>query len=367
MPSIAEVTASLESFARLTLAAEWDNVGLLVGTASHSVQRVMTCLSVTPVSAEEAIERSAQLIISHHPVLFRATKRLTADTTEGRVLLDLIRAGIAVYSPHTAFDNCPGGINDSLADQLGLVEVAPLRQRSVLSRQDKIVVFVPEDDVVAVSEAAFAAGAGIIGKYDRCSFRQAGTGTFRGAADSNPTIGSPGVSEEVAEWRLELVCPKAKLAAVLAAVRGAHSYETPAIDIYPLEAEPGPGEGRIGKLAKPCTLGELATRAKQRLGAAMVGMVGDASQTIGTLALACGAAGEFLADAVRLQADAFLTGEARFHECLEAQARGIGLLLPGHHATERPAVEQLANRVARQFPELEVWPSQRERDPVVWY
>lgn len=366
MPNLNEIIAALESFAPLRLAAEWDNVGLLLGSRDREVSRVMTCLTLTPASATEAVARGADLVVSHHPLLFRGTKRLTSDTTEGRVVLELLRGGVAVYSPHTAFDNCTGGINEQLAELLQLNQVQPLRRRDLASREVKLVVLVPEADLSRVSEAAFAEGAGVIGEYDSCSFRLAGTGTFRGSLASNPTVGKQGVFEQAPEWRLELICPEAKLPAVLTAVRKAHSYETPAMDVYPLAPLPGLGEGRIGQLATPVTLGALADRVKTVLPTPVVGMVGEASRVVRVVAVACGAAGEFVADAIRARADVFLTGEARFHECLEAEARGLGLLLAGHHATERPAVEGLARWLAARFGEVEVWVSQKETDPLQW-
>ena len=170
------------------------------------------------------------------------------------MLLALIRAGVAVYSPHTAFDNTAGGINDLLARKLDLVEIGPLRRGSG-PRQVKLVVFAPESDLTKVSDAMFAAGAGRIGEYSECSFRLAGTGTFHGSAASNPTVGQKGRREEASEWRLEVVCPERRVAEVVAAMRKAHSYEEPAFDLYPLAPAPaGPGDGRIGSLPRrrPC-------------------------------------------------------------------------------------------------------------------
>jgi dinuclear metal center YbgI/SA1388 family protein len=366
MTMVADIVAELEAFAPPGLAADWDNVGLLLGRRDRPVERLMTCLTVTPDVAAEAVGRGAGLIVSHHPVLFRAAKRLTGDSAEGRMLLDLARADVAVYSPHTAFDNCPGGINDHLAGLLGLSDVQPLRPRAFGSRQVKLVAFVPDGDLARVSDAVFAAGAGVIGAYSECSFRVAGTGTFKGSEESNPTVGQKGRREEASEWRVEYVCPEAKLPAVLDALRKAHSYETPAFDAVTLTTPPGAGEGRVGKLAAKTTLGELARLVRERLPCGAVGVVGEAGREVRTVALACGAAGEYLGDAARAGADVFLTGEARFHECLDAQARGIGMLLPGHHATERPGVELLARRLAGRFPDVEVWASEREADPVGW-
>ena len=259
MSTIETVAAFLEQLAPPRLAEDWDNVGLLVGDRSRTLERLMTCLSVTPASAAEAVERKAGLIVTHHPLPFHPLKRLTADTTAGRLLLELIAARIAVYSPHTAMDSAREGINQRLAAAVGLRGITPL---------------VPHED--------------------------------------------------------------------------------------------GQGAGRWGWLDEPLELGQLAQRVKEFLAIEWMRMVGDPQQPVRTVAVACGAAGEFLDAARRTGCDCMLLGEARFHTCLEAEAAGIGLLLPGHFASERFAVERLAEALAEQFPDLEVWPSRRERDPVRW-
>jgi dinuclear metal center YbgI/SA1388 family protein len=364
MPTVAEVCGHLERFAPPRTAAEWDNVGLLLGDADGPADRVMTCLTVTPDVVGEAVPDGVQLIVSHHPVLFRAAKKLSSHTPDGRLLLPLMRAGIAVYSPHTAFDNCAGGINDGLCRRLGLTNVTALRPTT--EKKFKLVVFVPDADLAKVSDAVFAAGAGRIGQYEQCSYRLNGTGTFFGTDATNPTVGQKGRREEVAEWRLEVVVSEANLGAVLSAMRAAHSYEEPAFDVYPLHAAKAAsphGEGRVGDIA-PTTLGELARVVKESLNAAVVQVCGDHGKAVKRVAVACGAAGEFLSDAIRAKADVFLTGEVRFHDALAAEAAGVGLLLPGHYATERPAVEDLAGQLAAAFPAAAVWPSRRERDPL---
>jgi dinuclear metal center YbgI/SA1388 family protein len=365
MPTVATVCAHLDHFAPPTIAADWDNVGLLFGDGAAEVRRIITCLTVTPAVVAEAVAETAELIVTHHPILFRGAKRLSTATAEGRLLWPLARAGVAVYSPHTAFDNAAGGINDSLARRLGLTKVVPLRRHDG-ERRCKVVVFVPESDLRKVSDAMFAAGAGVIGQYEQCSFRLAGTGTFFGTESTNPTVGEKGRREDVSEWRLEVVCPEAILPGVVAAMRSAHSYEEPAFDVYPLKALPGPGgEGRVGELPTAAPLGDLAAVVKRELSAGAVQVVGDGGRAVKRIAIACGAAGEFLADAVKAKADVFLTGEMRFHDYLSAEAQGIALVLPGHYATERPAVEELAGRLGKEFPELTVWASRRERDPVI--
>lgn len=364
MTTVADLAAWLETFAPSRLAESWDNVGLLWGDPAAKIERVMTCLTVTPESAAESVEEKAGAIVAHHPILFRPVKSVRADTTEGGMLWSLARAGVAVLSPHTAFDNAIGGINDGLARRLGLSDVLPLRP-SPARPTFKVVVFVPRDYREPVLAAAFAAGAGRIGGYTECSFATEGVGTYFGGEGTNPTIGQAGRREEVGEWKVEFVCPSDRLAGVLAAVRAAHSYEEPAIDVYAVEGQAdGPGIGRIGRLSGPTALGVFATRAADLLGAPGTQFVGDPGRRVERVAIACGAGDDFLGAAARLGADCLLTGEARFHRALEAEARGMGLVLAGHHATERPGVEDLADRIASGFPPLKVWASRRERDPL---
>jgi dinuclear metal center YbgI/SA1388 family protein len=366
MPTVGALVEHLEQFAPPALAAGWDNVGLLLGERGAEVRRLMTCLTVTPESAAEAVEDGASLVVTHHPILFRGAKRLTGDTPEGRMLLALARAQVAVYSPHTAFDNTAGGINELIATRLGLTGLTPLRPQPAAA-QFKVVVFVPDKDLDRVADALFAAGAGQIGQYSQCSFRLEGTGTFFGSESTNPTVGQKGRREAVREWRLEAVCPAARVGEAVAAMRRAHSYEEPAYDVYPLHAPPSSGgDGRVGTLPGPVPLAELAGRAKAALSAAVVQVVGEPGRPVRRVAIVCGAGGELLADAVRCGADVQLTGELRFHDYLEAQARGLALVLPGHYATERPGVEDLARRLQERWPDVQVWASRREQDPVAW-
>ncbi len=373
MPTVAEVVSWLDQFAPLASAAEWDNVGLLLGDTSGPVDRVMTCLTVTSEVVAEAVAERVQLIITHHPLLFRAVKKLSSVMPDGRLLLPLLRNGIAVYSPHTAFDNCTGGINDQLCEMLGLTNVRPLRTKPATLL--KLAVFLPEGDLAKVSDAVFAAGAGVIGRYDQCSYRVTGTGTFFPHEGTNPTIGQIGRREEVAEYRLEVILPSDKLEAVVAAVRASHSYEEPAFEFYPLaypksvsrNAESSErstsGEGRVGELSAPSNLGELAKKAKTELKAAGIQLIGDPAKPVTRIAVACGAAGEFLKDALAAKADAFLTGELRFHDGLTAKEAGLAVILPGHYATERPAVEALAAKLTTALPGLIATPSRAEADP----
>jgi len=361
MPDVRDVCRYLDMAFPIRRAADWDNVGLLLGSNDAPATSIFTCLTVTPEVVNQAVAAGAQLIVSHHPILFRAVKNLSTSNAEGRLLAPLLRAGIAVYSPHSAFDDGPGGINDDLADRLELIGLRPLRPHPP-EEVFKLVVFVPEPDLGKVSEALFAAGAGRIGNYRECSFRTSGTGTFFPTDGSNPTVGERGRREEVAELRLEVVLQKHLVDVAVRALRAAHSYEEPAFDLIPVELPATLGSGRIGRLPQPLPLLELVERAKAKLDAACVQFVGDPERRISTVALACGAAGEYLQDAIRAGADAFLTGEVRFHDGLAAEAASIALILPGHFATERPAVVRLAERLALAFPDAVV-AAAHENDP----
>ena len=366
MTTVADLAAWMERFAPKRLAESWDNVGLLMGDPSSAVERVMTCLTVTAATAREAIDRQAGAIVSHHPIFFKATRTLRADRPGSGFLWQLARAGLAVLSPHTAFDNTIGGINDGLARRFEMGDVAPLRVQSA-SAWFKVIVFAPRADRTAILQAAFEAGAGGIGEYSECSFSAGGVGTFRGSARSNPTIGEAGGEREsVRECRVEMLCPEDRRGPVLAAIRATHSYEEPAIDLIRVEPTwtATQGAGRIGALRRPEPLGSFAKRAAAILRAPGVQFVGDPDRPVRRVALCCGAGDEFVGDAHRQGADVLLTGETRYHQALEAESLGMGLIVAGHHATERPGVEDLADRVAAEFPHLEVWASRAERDPL---
>lgn len=262
MVTVDDVARFLDAFAPLRLAEAWDNVGLLVGDRHRAVAKIMTCLTLTGDTAAEAVADKADLIVVHHPLPFAALKRITTDTPEGRTLWQVATAGISVYSPHTAFDSAPQGINERFASGLGLTNIRPLTARI----ED------PDGRVL--------------------------------------------------------------------------------------------GSGRCGELTQPLPLSSLAERVKTFLNIAHVHIVGDPQSHVSRVAVACGSAGELLADARRAECDVFVTGETRFHTALEAEATGMSLVLSGHYASERFAVEFLAALLGREFPAATVWASRDERDPL---
>ncbi len=364
MTNVGEISGWMEQFAPLALAESWDNVGLLMGDRTAPVERLMTCLTVTPESAGEAIDERVDMIVTHHPILFRPVQKITADRPDGAMLWRLARAGIAVYSPHTAFDNAELGINAGLADRLGLLDLAGLRP-SKTCEQYKVIVFAPAADRSSILDSAFAAGAGRIGDYEQCSFTTGGQGTFFGTEGTNPAVGTAGRRERVREWKIELMSTANALSNVLAAIRDSHSYEEPAIDVIPLRSTPGRhGIGRLGRLADPASLANFAAQVRAALGCGTLQVVGARDRPVLRVAIGCGAGDDFVVDAAHAGADVLLTGEVRFHTALDADARGLAIVLIGHYASERLGVEDLAGRLDGAFPGVTVWASRRERDPI---
>lgn len=259
MSTVSEVIAVLESIAPPSLAESWDNVGLLIGDDARTVDSVLTCLTLTSDVAAEAIRSGVDLIVSHHPVLFRGTKAMTTGSREGEMLLSLIQSNIAVYSPHTSFDSAAKGINHRLSVSLGVQQPIPLR---------------------------------------------------------------------------------------------------------PIEQDPSLGSGRWGRLHAARELPLFLSTVRKVTQTPYVEYSGEASRMVQTIAVACGSAGEFLSDAIRLGCDAFVTGEARFHTVLEARDAGIALVITGHYASERPAVEELAIMLDAALEQVTVCASRVETDPL---
>lgn len=261
MTTVADVGAIMDAFAPKSLAADWDNVGLLIGDSARPAARIMTCLSLTSDVVEEAVAERVDLVIVHHPLPFRPLKTITTDSFDGGRVWRLASAGVSVYSPHTGFDSAARGINQRLAELLKLTNIAPLAS------------------IATASDAQV-------------------------------------------------------------------------------------GVGRRGTLAQAMALDAFAKQAQAALKATDTAVVGPADRQVCSVAICCGSGGDLLREAVAAGADCFLTGEANFHTALEAEAAGIGLVLVGHYASERFALELLAGDLQQAFPQAKVWAARREADPL---
>lgn len=343
--TVKQISQIVEQLAPKHLAESWDNVGLMVGQQQMAVTGIVTALDVTEAVVEEAIAKGCNLIVSHHPLIFKGLKQVTDETALGRLVLKLISHNIAVYSAHTNLDIAQGGLNDLAAAQIGLAEVTGLE---VTAEEGiyKVVSFVPTTHTESVLKAMGDAGAGYIGNYSHCTFHSVGTGTFLPLEGAQPYIGNVGELAKVTEDRLETIVPKAKLQAVIDAMKEAHPYEEVAYEVYQL-VEPSKVEsiGRIGVLSD--TLGwedfiELIKAAfpqgRARFGGAKV-------EAITKVALCTGAGAEFIKAAANAGAQAYVTGDVKYHDMQLAQELGLLVADVGHFGTEVGASSLLAAHI----------------------
>jgi dinuclear metal center YbgI/SA1388 family protein len=377
--SLARAVGVLEELAPPAFAEEWDNVGLLLEPLGDrknereppSVRRALVTIDLTEAVLDEAFARDADLVVSYHPPVFRALKRLGPRGLAGRTLLRAARAGVAIYSPHTALDAAPGGVNDWLADGVGRGERTPLVDGSLLDAGAafKIVTFVPAEHADAVANALGRAGAGVIGDYTECSSRTASVGTFHGGAGTNPAVGQRGKLEHVDETRLEMVCPGRALGAVARVMRDVHPYEEPAWDVYPLAARPraGFGMGRGVTLETPVTLETLVARLKTQLGRASLRVAATPEQRAGKpvrrVACCAGSGGGVFERAPGF--DVYVTGELSHHAVLARLAAGSSVVLAEHSSSERGYLPFYAAKLAELAGgALEVAVAERDHEPL---
>jgi dinuclear metal center YbgI/SA1388 family protein len=348
--SVSAAIAALEAAYPPALAQDWDAVGLVCGDPDVPVQRILFAIDPTLAVVEEAKEWGAQLVVTHHPLLLRGVHGVPTTSAKGRVIHELVRAGMALYVAHTNADVAAPGVSDALARVIGLQDLEPLVGEPI-TPTDKVVTFVPEEQAQIVIDAMTAAGAGAIGDYSRCAWVSPGTGTFIPGPSTQPAIGRPGRLEEVREARVEMQLPRGLRAAVIAAARAIHAYNDPVLDIYELASWSGPtGIGRVGTLPTTVSLHELAVIVANALPATVQG-VRAAGPEVGQVrrVAVCGGAGDSLFDAVRRSgADAFVTADLRHHPALESREESGGppwLVDVSHWASEWPWLAGCADRV----------------------
>lgn len=356
----------LERWAPQSYALPDDPIGLQVGSENKEVSKVLVALDVTEQVVDEAIERQADMIVAHHPLFFRPLRRLNPDDPTGKIVTKLIRHDIAVYVAHTNLDVAPGGINDMMAEALGL-EKAECLEPTGEDKLYKIVVYIPHEHVEAVRQAMFDAGAGQIGDYSHCSFNSEGTGTFLPGAETNPYSGERGRLSEVAEVRTETIVPLSVLNKTVRAMIEAHPYEEPAYDVYALEL-PGPrfGLGRIGRLPNTVSLAEFAERVQAAFDIPHVRIVGQPERKVQKVAVLGGSGRKYVARAKAAGADVFVTGDIDYHAAHDALASGLALIDAGHYA-EKIMKGKVADFLQRALAEAgvrtEVWIATAESDP----
>ncbi|MET3850377.1 MULTISPECIES: Nif3-like dinuclear metal center hexameric protein [unclassified Paenibacillus] len=322
----------MEQLAPKHLAVPDDRIGLQLGSLQKEIRSVLVALDVNDEVVEEAIAMGADLIVAHHAIIFRPLKQLQTDTPMGKMYEKLIKHDIAVYISHTNLDIAEGGMNDWMAEALGIADGVPLDEVHA-EKLYKLVVFVPAAHAEKVRAAMLDAGAGAIGNYSHCSFNVQGTGTFLPQEGTEPYIGKPGKLEQVEEVRIETIVPQGIRNKIVQAMIKAHPYEEVAYDLYPVDLKGRSyGLGRVGKLREPVTLAEFVDVVKEKLDVPHVRVVGDLNRKIGKAAVLGGSGSRYVNSAIFRGADVLVTGDIDYHTAQDALMAGIALIDPGHNA-----------------------------------
>lgn len=360
-----EIIQLFEQFSPKGLAMEDDKIGLQVGGLNKKIDNVMIALDVLEEVIDEAIERNVQLIIAHHPPIFRPLKNVLTDTVQGRMIEKLLKNDIAVYAAHTNLDVAVGGVNDLLAAALGL-ENPEVLVPTYETKLKKLVVFTPASHAEEIRKVLGDTGAGYIGNYSHCSFSADGTGRFLPGENTSPYIGQQGRLEAVDEVRIETIVPEHLLKKVVTAMVKAHPYEEVAYDIFPVENKGEVlGLGRIGTV-KEMTLGEFAERVKEALEVDKVRVVGDLSSRVKKVAVLGGDGNKYFMSAKFKGADVYITGDIYYHTAHDAMMQGLNMIDPGHNVEKimkKGLTETLSKMCKESGYEVEIFPSEVNTDP----
>ncbi|MEH7353180.1 Nif3-like dinuclear metal center hexameric protein [Neobacillus drentensis] len=364
-PNGHEIIHLFEQFSPKGLAMEGDKIGLQIGRLNKKIERIMIALDVLENVIDEAIEKNVQLIIAHHPIIYRPLKNLLTDTVQGKMIEKLIKHDIAVYAAHTNLDVAKGGVNDLLASALGL-EDAEVLVPTFDTKLKKLVVFVPASHAEEIRQVLGNAGAGFIGNYSHCSFSANGTGRFLPGDNTNPYFGKAGKLEEVDEVRIETIIPEPILKKAITAMIKAHPYEEVAYDVYPLDNKGEVlGLGRIGKVSE-MTLAEFAEKVKTALEVEKVRVVGDLTSKVKKVAVLGGDGNKYFMNAKFKGADVYVTGDIYYHTAHDAMMQGLNMIDPGHNV-EKVMKKGLAAALHKMCQEsgyeVDIFPSEVNTDP----
>lgn len=339
---IAQFTTAFEAIAPPSIAWKGDNIGLLIGRPEQAISNILVALDLTDEVIAEAVKKRVNLIVTHHPALFHPLKSITPSTQTGAMALSLIERNIAVYAAHTNLDSVKWGVNYSLAGSLGLRNVRILSP--IEGSLSSVTVFVPGTHADAVADAMHAAGAGMFEKYDTCSFRSEGVGTFRGGKGADPFIGTVGNVERVTEVRLEMLAEQWKLRGIVSAMLKAHPYEEVAYNITPLSNRNTEyGLGAIGELPKAMGRRSFLAMVKKQLRAKALRYTGP-DRTIRRVAVCGGSGSEFIREALAQGADAMVTADCKYHTFQEFE-HSLLLVDAGHYETEVGVLPALAEAI----------------------
>lgn len=342
MPTVAELLHALDTIAPPQLAYPNDPIGLQVGRKSDVFEKAVVTLDVSPAAIDYAVSVGAAAIVSHHALIYHPLRSLAGDGFQAQAIRAALRANLAVLTAHTNWDAAPGGVNDTLADALGLQGLAPFGN-DIETDVYKLSVFVPAADAQGLIDSLAEAGAGGLGYYRRCAFFSPGTGTFEPQPGASPAIGEVGSRSEVDEVRIEMRLDGDLKPAVEAALLAAHPYEEPAYDFWKVSSDPV-SLGRTGTLPGAMRFGDLREYVDHAIGS-RCSLFGKMDRKVSRIGVVGGAGGDYWLKARRAGCDALVTGECRHHEAVEAAESGFGVIAAGHFHTEQPGVVALAERL----------------------
>lgn len=349
-----DVIRVLEEKYPKNLSYNWDNIGLMIGDTNNNIKRILVSLEATESVIDEAIEKKVDLIITHHPFIFKGLKTIDKSSPKGRCIYKLIQNNINVYSAHTNFDIAFDGLNDELANILELKNLEILETTKV-EKLYKIAVFVPVSHEENVRSAMALSGAGNIGNYSNCTFNTKGIGTFMPLENTNPYIGDKGQLERVDEIKIETVCKKKNLDKIIQEMLNSHPYEEVAYDIYELNIEGEKyGIGRIGYLNESTTLGLFAQIVKEKLNLKDLRIVGNLNKEIKKVAVVSGSGAEFISKAYSVNADIIITGDVKYHDAQDAVELGIGVIDAGHFGSENIFSDIVTEYLKNNIKDIEV-------------
>lgn len=348
-PTVSDIIRLTEQIAPLHLAENWDNCGLQVGSRQWPVKHIRTALDPLPHVVSDAVDAGVDFLVTHHPLIFKPVKQVDFGSDLGGIIQQAADNHLAIYAAHTNLDKAPEGLNDMLADLIGLETLEPL-VTGERSGSYKLVLFVPMSHIQVVTDALVETGAGRIGSYSGCTFRSEGVGTFIPGPGTNPFTGEPGRMNKVAEMRIEAVLAGADIEKVVAAVQAVHPYESMAYDVYPIVMPDQQGLGRVGVLKTEMELGEFARHVTRQLSLdAGTRLVGDPQRKVSRVAVCTGSGSSLTSDFLASGADVYVSGDMHYHDAQSIEAAGRGLLDIGHFASERIMVPALADLLRREI------------------
>lgn len=359
------ITQFLENQFPLSIQESYDNSGLLIGNLEMEITGVLICLDSIEKIVDEAIVKNCNLIIAHHPIIFKGLKKMTESNYIERVVSKCIKNDIALYAIHTNLDNHYQGVNREIANRIGLNNIKILQP--IAGNLSKLVVFVPKDALEKLDEAIFKAGGGQIGNYSECHFRTEGTGTFKGNENSNPQIGNKNVREAFEEFRVEYLVSNYNLRTILNAMYAAHPYEEVAYEIYPIQnSNQFEGAGMIGELVTEQDEITFLSQLKTTFKCGVIRHTKLLGRKIKKVAV-CGGSGSFLlSKAIQQKADIFITGDFKYHEFFDAENKLI-IADIGHFESEQFTTNLLAEKLKENFTNFAIHLTEHNTNPINYF